>query len=317
MLPQILLVFFLLNFFSANAQLVNYDDRGKVRILSSFLVVQIDTNTVQIREKEQSVVAGSLISPVINLGAAVIGEAIKHGAQKYSSILTATASAAGFWLSESQLSLPVLTIRRMVMLPGSERPEQAFSIVLRPELSADRTAFRFVLKDPFQYKYSGVRTKGKFDYVNIELLISLRALVIEEGEYKTSELRSSSIAIPAVKAGSTYDPSLNIHAGGWFPFPPRPSFLIGSEEVSEISKTVSTNGTSNGKPDNDTLTTVTRTIEKTGTGAQVLSRRSGNYEITVELVEINPYKGRAVEREKVTNAGLEPLAELLKEAAKK
>ncbi|RYY62231.1 MAG: hypothetical protein EOO05_03515 [Chitinophagaceae bacterium] len=300
------------------AQLTNYNDRGRVRILSSFLVLEIDTSTVVIKGMEQSaVVAGNLLPPAIDLGAALIGEAVKQGAQRYSSTMTATASAAGFWMSDRVVALPVLRIRRMVLRTGKSQLEEAYQLVLHPELSPDKTAFRFVLKDPFEYRYAAVRTRKKYDYINLEVLVRMKALAVTEGEYDLSDLRTSSLLIPVVKTGSTYHPSSNNQPGGWFPFPPRPSYLVETEEASEVLKTVATRGTSNGRPDNDTLTTVTRTINKKGTGIQVVPHFGGNYEITVEVVEINPYRGRAMEREKVYNAGLEPLAELLKEAVKK
>lgn len=302
----------------ANAQLVNYDEKGKVRILSSFLVLQIDTTPAVIKGTKQSAfVAADLLPPALDLGAAVIGEALKHGLAKYSSTMNATASAGGFWINDRVVALPALRVRRMVLLKGKQQLEEAYQIVLQPELSADKTAFRFILKEPFTYRYAGVKTRKDYDYVNIEVVVRLRALTVTGSEYDLADLRTSSVMIPVVKAGATYQPSAVNQPGGWFPFPPRPSFLVESEEADEVSKTVATHGTSNGRPDNDTLTTVTRTINKKGTAIQPVGRYSGNYEVTVEVVEINPYKGRALEREKVANAGLEPLANLIKSAVKK
>lgn len=313
-----LLLFSVIMTETSYTQLVNYDEKGKVKILSSFLVVEIDTLSVVIKGPEQSAgIIGTLLSPALDLGAAVIGEAIKHGPPKYSSSMTATASAAGFWISGRVVSLPVLRIRRMILRPGKQVAEEAYSIVLHPELSPDKTAFRFILKEPFEYKYAGVKTRKEYDYINLEILVKMKALAVTEGEYDLSDLRTSSLMIPLVKTGSTYLPSANNRPGGWFPFPPRPTFSVESEEADEVSRTVATKGTANGKPDNDTLTTVTRTINKKGTAIQPVGPHSGNYEITVEVVEINPFRGRAMQREKVINAGLEPLADLLKESVKK
>lgn len=300
------------------AQLINYNGNGKVRILSSFLLLEIDTLVAEIRGTEQSAaLLATLLPPAIDLGAAVLGAGIKHGPPKYSTSSTATASGAGFWVSEREAALPVLDLRRMVIPAGSGTPEEAWHIRLTPQLSADRTAFRYVLADSVDFRYAGVKTKRQFDYINMELIIQLRALAVTEGEYELYDMRTSSLHLPMMKAGSVYTPSRLTIAGGWFPFPPKPSYGIETEEADEVSKTVATRGTSNGKPDNDTLTTVTRTINKRGSGVQVLSRRAGNYEITVEVIEINPYRGRAMEREKLAAASLEPLAELLKAAAEK
>ena len=302
----------------ARAQIVNYNASGKVRVLSSFLVLKLDTVTVQVQGAEQTAsLLPGLIAPAIDLGVALIGEAIKHGPAKYSSVLSAGASGAGFWLTDRQVSLPRLSISRMIIPASTGIPETAFTIVLIPELSADRTAFRYQLKDSFEYRYAGVKTVRRFDFVNMEIVIRLRALTVSAGEYKLAELRSSSVQIPAMRAGHVYIPSDINTAGGWFPFPPKPSFEVETEKASETLRTVATLCTANGRPDNDTLTTLTRTIDKKSSGIQVIGQRSGNYEITVEVIEINPYKGRAVEREKVANAGLEPLSDVLKAAMAK
>ncbi|RYY53654.1 MAG: hypothetical protein EOO09_17190 [Chitinophagaceae bacterium] len=236
------------------AQLVNYNSNGKVRILSSFLVLEIDTTVVEIRGPEQSAgLLGSLMPPGLDLGAAMIGEAIKHGPSKYSSITSATASAAGFWRNDREVSLPVLKIRRMVIRSGKDEPEEAYSIRLRPLLSADRTAFRYVLQDSLFYKYAAVKTRRQYDFVNMEISVRLKALAVTNGGYELYDMRTSTVYLPMMKAGSVYRLSGVNTAGGWFPFPPRPSYEVETEEADEVSKTVATRGTSNGKPDKATM----------------------------------------------------------------
>ena len=310
-----LFVLFIMAGLNARAQLGNYDAGGAVPVITSRQQLIIDTTQVRLQGSEQiAAVLGSLIPPVADLATTLIQTSLKADAARYESRFVVNASASGFWISEKQVALPELVITREVLLRGQQEKglQPALRIVLRPELSPDKTAFRLVVASPMTYRYSGAKTRKEYDYIHVDLLINLSSLTVNEGQYRLVPLRSTVLSIPMLKPGMTVDlPSAPV-ASGWIPFPPAPSFGVVSESAEEEVRTVSTSGTNNGKPDNDTLTTTTRIIQRNQPMVQKLYRNAGLYEFEVTVIETNPYKVKAAVRNEFLSKAVDPAAEVLK-----
>ncbi len=300
----------------AAAQLNNYDAGGRKKVIGSYGRLMIEPLPATLRSPDESAasIVGPLLPPAIDLGVSLVNQWLGHGAKNYESVFTVNASASGFWISETQVNLPMLVITRTVLRKGHNTVEEAFRLRLTPQLSADSTAFRLVLLDPFMYTYSSAKTKGDHDLINIDLVIRMQALTIDEGKYKLVEMRSTTLSIPMVTTGSEYKPSGAAISSGWLPFPPMPSFQVQTDVATETLKTVATHGTNNGRPDNDTLTTLTRTVSPNGSSVQFITEKAGLYEFGIEVHESNPFRVRAIIHQDVFDGIQKQLSELLKAA---
>jgi hypothetical protein len=312
-------VFSLLIFFlsiTAKAQLGNYNENGNVKILSQKTELKITTTEVEVKSEKESAgaILSGLVGPLIDVGVTAVKEKAKHNAAKFKSTFNVSASASGFWASKAKVNLPTLTIHRTV-IKKDKTEEEALKITLTPELSPDKTAFRFIAKDGFVFKYSSAKTKGDYDYIDIMLDIKFKALLLNKSQYELKELRGTSISIPMIKVGTTTFSAGSSYESGWFPLPAMPTIEVETDVTELETKTITLIGTKEGKTVNDNYSSDTKTVKKKSKDKETLSTKAGLYEFEITVTESNPYKIKAENKQKMTEATGDATGILLKTLA--
>lgn len=279
--------------YSGTAQLGNYNQNGEVKILSQKTWAAITTKEVEVKSDKEAAgaIAGAILSPLIDVGIAVAKEKLKQNAAKFSSSFIVTVSGSGFWITDKKVKLPIITINRKVLKKDDHKEASAMVITLEPELSPDKTAFRFkVANSPFTFTYSSAKTKKEYDFIDIKLDIKFKALLVTKSQYELKDLRATSITIPMVEAGNAKLPDDVTLTSGWMPLPAIPTLEIETDVTDQETKIVAQNGTKEGKPINETLTTVTTTQKPKATDKKRLTEDAGLYEFEITVTETNPYK---------------------------
>lgn len=299
---------------SCRSQLENYNTDGAVKIVTqkAWLSIDQDSEKEVKNEKEAAgAVIGSILAPLVDVGFAVAKEKAKQNAAKYKSSFVVSASGSGFWAGENKVKLPVLTIMRKAT-PTGGLEASAMKLTLRPELSPDKTAFRYTVADPFIYLYSTAKTDGVYDYIDVTLDIKFKALIVAKGQYEVKDLRGTSIVIPALRPGQASLPSEGMTASGWLPFPAKPSLEVETDVTEQEIKTVEEKGSKEGKNVNDKVVTDTKTLKKRAKETQTLKTNAGLYEFEITVTESNPYKIKAENKQQLTEASADSSASFLK-----
>lgn len=307
---------FLLGSLGAWAQTKNYNAAGKVPILSDKVHLQIEVvsdSLTKTNKESAGVLLGSLLPPVIDFGMTAIKSLNKRNALKYKAEYKASASKDAFFRDESHVNLPGLILTRQIVLKDGGRAVNAVSILLQPELSADRNAFRYRLQS-VTYNYSIAKTRRSYDYIEAALDIKFKNVTINKNQYEVKDARITSIVIPMIKLGDTYtiDPKQPI-CSGWIPFPSKP-VIEQTKDVTEgeIKRTV-TEVTKNGVPQPaETTTQTTSTQKKQIKDLVVVNEKSGMYEIEITVTETNPYKIKAENKQQIIEDTSDPATNLLK-----
>lgn len=169
-------------------------------------------------------IAGALLGPVVDVGVSFVKTQVEKRAREYTGTYGCATSGDKFYASRREVNLPVLTLRRTVTLDdsgqGNGRTADALVINLEPELSADGFAFRYRAKSVVM-TYAKARTKGGFDFIDLQLDVVFRTLVMTVGKQDAVNLRAFSFAIPCVKPNAPYDVS-SLPPTSWLPFPAPP-----------------------------------------------------------------------------------------------
>jgi hypothetical protein len=297
----------------AEAQLVNYDVRGKVKIDAERVWAELGGKQVALVSDKQgyAALATALLPPAIDAARAIVNEKMKQRLEQYSQSYTVSVSGASFWENENMLLLPVINIHRQVKPKQDTNALEALSIELQPELSPDGTAFRFRLEQPILYRYAAVRTRGRYDYINLDLEIQFNALIVNKDKYEFRNLRTTHLFIPMQKPGSTWLPEGVSICSGWIPFPPRPAIAYEADVAEKEYKTVLSSGRKSGKSLDDSVTTETTTLQLRGRDYEVLKRKAGLYEMEITVHEYNPFKVKAAARQQIFSNSSESLGDLL------
>lgn len=295
-------------------QLGNYDQNGEVKILSQKTWLKITYKETEIKSDKEvaGAILGAILAPIVDIGIAAAKEKAKQNAAKYKSSFVVTESGSGFWISEKKINLPVLTIIRKVLLKENETESEAMKIILEPELSPDKTAFRFIVKSPFNFVYSSAKTRKEYDYIDITLDIKFKALIVNKSIYEIKDLRATTITIPMNKVGATSLPSDVALSSGWMPFPTIPTLELETDVTEQETKTVATKGTKDGKPVDESLTTDSKSLKKKGKDKEILSKNSGLFEFEITVTETNPYKIKSENTQKLIEASGDASGTLLK-----
>lgn len=228
------LLVLLLTASSLLAQDYSYDERSDkgIETLTERVTLEITPRRTLLESQPQASIApiaGALIGPLIDVGISVARSGVEKRAKQYIARYACGNSGDMFYESRQAVNLPELTIRRSVTLKDGTRgvrPADALVVVLEPELSSDRFSFRYRLKS-VAMTYSKARTKGDFDYLDIQLDVLFRALTIAGTKRDLVNLRALSFTIPSVKPNAPYDPS-SLPASSWLPFPPAPQPSTGA-----------------------------------------------------------------------------------------
>lgn len=273
----IFLFFTALVMHSLNGQIKNYNYNSKVKILSENTTLKITGVDARLSTDRQSsiplIAAGTILPPAIDYLVAVNKENKAKDALAYKGIYKCFASGDTFYLNNDFALLPKLTVTRKIRTKSGE-DLTAVEIDLVPEMSADKTAFRYYVKDKCLYKYSIAKTKGRYDYIDLNLDLTFRSIFINKENYKIDELRKTSVFIPMIMVGNTNKLEASIYSG-WIPLPMRSTYKQ-KENYERIP--VST----------------------------------GQYEIEITATETNPYKIKAESDKDYIEATGKQTSELLK-----
>ncbi len=268
----------------AYGQVRNYTDHGRINILAgktTLTITDVETKlTPDIQSAALLAAAGTILPPVVDFVVSSVEQQIKKNARAYQGTYQASVSGDRFYRNNDFAALPKLVLTRTVKL-RNETDLKVVEIELVPELSADQTAFRYSVDNPFRYDYSLAKTRGRYSYIDIQLEIKFRSIYVSKEAYKVSDLRSTSILIPMVPVGRTGRLPEKAYSG-WIPLPPR--------------STVKTAGET----------------EKTKATYDRLADNTGLYEIEITVTEINPLKIRSEEQQEIIKGTGEPAGDVIK-----
>ncbi|MDG4654690.1 hypothetical protein, partial [Chryseobacterium arthrosphaerae] len=274
------------------SQLGNYDQNGAVEISGQRSWATIEHFPKEVASsKEFAAVLGVLLAPMIDIGVSVVKEKSKQSILKYTNTFNINVSDSNFWIDSKNVNLPILTINREIVLLKDSQKETALKIKLIPELSPDKTAFRFRFDNSsFLYKYSSAKTKNKYNYIDIKLDIIFKTLTLTNGQYEIKDLRATNVIIPMTKVGEPQSISSSKIFSGWIPLVPIPSLSLETTVSEKEIKDISNLSKKEGKSIVDTLQTTTIIQKFNGIAKQKIVKNSGLYEIEVTVTEFNPYK---------------------------
>jgi hypothetical protein len=302
-------------------QLKNYNDKGKVEILSqktTLSVTGIPTNFTKDSEHTSDSMslnanasalnaASAILPPVIDLVFNSAKVAVEGNALAYKGEYKCSVSEDKFYISNNSALLPKLTFKRIIKTKEGE-DSTAVEIELIPELSSDGTAFRYYIKDKLIYNLSIAKTKGDYDYIDLNIDIKFKSIYIDKTEYKINDLRTSAISIPMIYVGHTTHLAEKVYSG-WIPLPARSTKkntqIVTVVEEKSIVKT-------NNSGIKDSSSEITTTKKSNLENYDKLINNTGLYEIEFSANETNPYKIKAENKETLVESSGESATLLLK-----
>jgi hypothetical protein len=212
----------------ASAQDYSYDQHSRAVGTETFterVTLQIIPVRTKILDERVTVlpVVGALAAPLINVGISAVKANLEKRLKQYRASYVCSNSGDSFYETRQYANLPELTIRRSITIrdrhsPTGEKTVDALNIVLEPQLSSDKHAFRYRVKN-VNMVYSKARTRQRFDYIDVQLDVIFRSLATEATKQDIVTLRAFTLTIPSVKPNSAYDLS-SMPESSWLPFPP-------------------------------------------------------------------------------------------------
>lgn len=296
-------------------QLANYNDKGKVKILAEKTTLSITGENTKLKPDIQAAglvaAAGAILPPVIDLAVTSIKEKAKKNALAYKGEYKSFVSGQNFYKNNDYALLPKLTLTRKIKTTDG-KDDIAANIELVPELSADKTAFRYSIKDKCEYKYSIAKTKSNYDYIDVNIEIKFKSLSIYKDEYQLNDLRTTVVTIPMIHVGNTTTLAEAVYSG-WIPLPPRSTAKnTDVVPVTEEKTVVKTNNAGVKETAKEETTTKKSNAEE----YDKLADNTGLYEIEITTTETNPYKIKAENKEKIIESSSESGTEILKAVIK-
>lgn len=264
---------------NAAAQTHAYSDKNHLRIVADKTTLSIRDSSVSLLEENQSALmttASIVLPPAADFVSALLEGAATRDAKKYQSSYSASVSSDHFYAEANEAFLPILTLKRWVK-DKKGNDHLAACIEFRPELSADKTAFRFMVSDNFLYQFATAKTIGRYDYLQLNLLINVKNLSIQKEEYRMATLRTTSMQIPMVHVGQTRKLSEPVYSG-WIPLP-APSTAKAKGSTRDYVR---------------------------------LPGRTGLYEIDMTVTETNAYKVRAEEKQVMIKSSSDQASDVIK-----
>ncbi len=297
------------------AQTRVYNTEGGEKILTQKSGLLISKVPIAIASDKEAagITSATIIGPLIDIGVNYAKEKIKQNAKKFESTFSVRASESGFWKDEKNIRLPKLKIWKKVLLKGETKYRSALEIALVPALSEDKQAFRYAIESVVCH-YSGAKTKGQYDYVELKLDVTFRSLMLNDSKYEVKDLRGFSITIPGIKT----DGSTNSFSGdeaiysAWLPLVQKPTITLETDKTTRETTTTKSTGTKEGKPVNDELVTETKVLKEKTSDTQKLEAEAGTYEFEVSVTETNPYKIKADQIDQQVEKTSDSITSLLK-----
>jgi hypothetical protein len=211
-----------------SAQDYSYDRHSRSVGTETFterVTLQITPIRTKILDERETVlpVIGAVAAPLINVGISAAKANLEKRLKQYRASYVCSNSGDSFYETRQYVNLPELTIRRSITIrdrhsPTGEKTVDALIIVLEPQLSSDKHAFRYRVKN-VNMVYSKARTRQRFDYIDVQLDVIFRSLAIEATKQDVVTLRAFTLAIPSVKPNAAYDLA-SMPESSWLPFPP-------------------------------------------------------------------------------------------------
>lgn len=296
------------------SQLKNYNDCGKVKILSEKTELTIEGISSNIKP-DQTIVGvtvaaalGLILPPAIDYVMASIKEKTKKNALAYKGEYQCSGSGENFYLSKNCASLPKLTITRLIKnVKKSDKVAAEFRLI--PELSNDKSAFRYYVDANFVYNYSIAKTKCRYDYIDLILEITFKSISINKLEYKISDLRTTTISIPEIYVGKTKSLS-NRYYSGWIPLAPKPIIdtTLKSDSTKEDKIVLKTNNSGITEKSKEETIVIKYNVKDT----TIIDNNTGLYEVSIKATETNPYKIKAENKQEIIESTSDSLIEALK-----
>ncbi len=300
---------------TVSAQLTAYSDKKHVHILADKTTLSIRDSSVSLLEPNQSgvaTVAGVVLPPAIDYVASAVEAGAAGNTKKFQATYSCSASCDHFYADASEAMLPNVTIRRWIKdKKGNDL--LAASVRLVPELSSDRTAFRFMARDSFIYNYSMAKTTGPYDYLHLQLTINVKSVSVQEEVYKVANLRTTIMDIPMVHVGHTCTLDEAVYSG-WIPLPPPSTVKVAVEPLTSKKSEVTDKWVNEVKK--ETQKTETSVTNHTVYAFRPVSGNTGLYEIEVSVTESNPFKTRAEARHAFLEKTDDQTSDALKAALK-
>jgi len=297
------------------SQLKNYNDNGKIKILTEKTTLSITEVETPLTQTQQGAAllaaAGNILTPVVDLVVKSVQEKVKKNALAYKGEFKCSVSGDKFYKNDVVAALPKLTMKRIIK--STDGTDQvAVEIELVPELSEDKTAFRYFVKDKCVYNYSIAKTKGDYDYIDLNIEINIKNIFINKGEYKIDDLRTTTINIPMIHVGKTKPLEEKVYSG-WIPLPTRST---GKKKeaapIKEETTVVKTNKEGVIETNKEETTVKKSDAEDYGQ----IKDNTGLYEIKIIATETNPYKIKAENKQKIIESSSESGTEILKAVIK-
>lgn len=294
-MKQLLLLLLVTMLTAAQSQTTNYSKSGKVKIVSSSTVVS--TNMKYIDSPSPSVATEMSVASfapsfndvpagILNLISSGISNEMTEDTKRYES------SFSGFYSGFTEakvdtITLPIITIQRIVLEKKKSTLDTATNLILMPELSADKLSYRYRLDNASTYSYSAAKTRGRYMYIDCEILLKTSVITQSEDGRKVEDLRATKLMLTGIKIG---DPHITgSYYSGWIPLPT----LVKKQKQVNCKK---------GSPD---CADGKKSIETYVMGL------SGPFEIEATVKESNIYKAKAESRKSRYEAIAQPLIDLL------
>jgi hypothetical protein len=251
--------------------------------------------------------AGSILTPVVDLVVKSVQQKVKKNALAYKGEFKCSVSGDKFYKNDVTAALPKLTMKRIIK--STDGTDQvAVEIELVPELSEDKTAFRYFVKDKCVYNYSIAKTKGDYDYIDLNIEIKIKNIFINKGEYKIDDLRTTTINIPMIHVGKTKQVEEKVYSG-WIPLPTRST---GKKKeaapIKEETTVVKTNKEGVIETNKEETTVKKSDAEDYGQ----IKDNTGLYEIEITATETNPYKIKAENKQELIESSSESVTDIFK-----
>jgi hypothetical protein len=293
-------------------QIVNYNDKGSIKILTGKATLTITAVDVRLKPEKQMAglieAAGTILPPAAVLLVKTIQEKAAKDALAYQGEYKCFNSNEKFYRSNDFASLPKLTVKRTIKTTDGN-DLLAVELDLVPELSEDKTAFRYFVFDKCVYNYSIAKTKGVYDYIDLNLEINFKSISVNQEAYKISDLRTTVLDIPMIHVGATTRLDEKVYSG-WIPLPPRSTAKVteGSVDKKDVKTVTKTNNVGNKETTKEETTHTDYDVEN----YEKLSDNTGLYEVEIKDVETNPYKIKACNKQEMIENTSDYMAKLLK-----
>lgn len=192
----------------------NYSFNSIYRKYAEQVYVTIDTLnfTHPSATGNEAAAIAAILPSIVEQTVKITKDILSANAKKFQAQYEGSVSENGFWYNKEEISLPKLTIHRRII--NKDETLHANTIVLKPELAPDGSAFRFMV-DSVGFNISKAKSSKKHPFCDLKLELKFIGIELSEKKFEKSEKGSTNIMIPAVSLGKKYDAKKI--TSGWLP----------------------------------------------------------------------------------------------------